>query len=328
MKSLTDPAHKIDRQFDALSHFKRHGWSYPLSAEIDLTWRCALNCKGCHSKWMHSDKELSQVDIVHILGELSSHGCKSVTWSGGGDPLESPHWKYAMLSARLYGLDQALFSYLPGFDQEKADFLSKHLKFVYTHSVSTKGIKKPIICSGTNSEGQPDKCVWTYGYLLDDQNWYKIRDMVDKTDLEFFDFVDFRPLCPINAPNAPALDYSWVSRALEVLENVSRDNPKIKFTEYKFEDLLKKNGGRDYKSCYSTDFVAVIGATGDMYQCINRRNVTKIGNLLEESLETIWKRKIHEWKDFEGCRILCRNHQANKSLWNLLGPAPMHENFI
>jgi MoaA/NifB/PqqE/SkfB family radical SAM enzyme len=317
MKSLTDPAHKIDRQFKALDHFQTHGWSYPLSAEIDLTWRCALNCKGCHSKWLHTDKELNQADIVHILGQLAQHGCKSVTFSGGGDPLESPHWKYAILSARLFGMDVAIYSYLPGFDQEKADYLGKQCQFVYTHSVSTKRINKP---SG--------KCVWTYGYLLDSTNWHQIPALIDKVDFDFFDHCDFRPLSPINAPDPPDMDYSWVARAIEVLENVTAQDSRVKAADYKFYDLLKSDKGRNYGCCYSTDFTAMVGPDGTMYECINRRNVSPIGNLLAENLKEIWQRKQHKREDFDGCRILCRNHQMNKSLWNLLGPEPQHASFI
>lgn len=317
MKSLTDPAHKIDRQFDALAHYKKHGWSYPLSAEIDLTWRCALNCKGCHSKWLHSDKELNQVDIVHILGELKAHGCKSITYSGGGDPLESPHWKYAIQTAKIHGMDVGIYSYIPGIDQEKVDFLGKHCSFVYTHSCSTKGLKKPA-----------GKCVWSYGYLLDSKNWHSIPDLVDKVDFDFFDNCDFRPLSPINAPDPPDIDYSWVERAVEILENVTATNPKVKATGYKFYDLLKADKGRDYKCCYSTDFTTAIGPDGECYECVNRRNITSLGNILEEGIEKIWARKNHVRTDMTGCRILCRNHQMNKTLWEKLGPSPLHENFV
>lgn len=317
MKSLTDPAHKIDRQFDALAHYKKHGWSYPLSAEIDLTSHCALNCFMCHSKHMHNPSELSEVDIVHILGQLAAYGCKSVTYSGGGDPLESPHWKYAILSAKLYGMDIGLYSYLPKFDQEKADFLGKQLSFCYSHSVSTKGLKRP--------EG---KCTWSYGILLDSTNWHKVSELVEKVDLDFFHYVDIRPICPVNAVNSPLPDYSWVERAIEVMENTIVWNKQVKFADYKFYALLRKDKGRDYQACYSTDFTTCIGSNGDVFECVNRRNITTLGNILKESLSDIWKRKHHVRTDMSECRILCRNNGCNQTLYKLLGPEPQHSSFI
>ena len=319
LHSLTNTRRKLARQFKALDHFKEQGWHYPLAAEIDLTWRCALNCKGCHSKWMHKDIELSFRELDKILGELKSHGCKSVTWSGGGEPLESPIWEDAVLLADTIGFDQGVYTYFPNPTGEKVSFMDCFVSFVYSHPFNTRGIRRQKTEKDT---------VWTVGYLLDKDNWMKVPGYIEKTDFNFFDFIDFRPLCPINHPDAKMLDYSWVHECMELLEEESLKNEKIKYTDYKFDDLLKPNYGRNYGECLSTDFWAVVGPNGDMYQCINRRNVTVIGNLLKESLEDIWKRKIHKWTDFNGCRILCRNHEDNKELVYLLGPALKHETFL
>jgi MoaA/NifB/PqqE/SkfB family radical SAM enzyme len=321
--SLTSPGSKITRYLlhhpEVLVQNKKQGFSYPISAEIDLTWRCSLNCKGCHSKWMHSGVELNEYQLDRILDQLKMHGCKSVTWSGGGDPMESPIFWYALASANACKMNQGLYTYFPNPTQEKVSTLDTYLDFVYSHNFNTKGLK-PILKNNT----------WTCGYLLDMDNWFKAEDYIAKTDLSFFDFVDFRPLCPINIENPPSLDYSWVQEALDLLACLAVSNKQVKYADYKFKDLLRPNFGRNYESCLSTDFVAVIGPNGDMYECVNRRGFPDsiLGNLLEEDLEIIWKRKSHKRDSFEGCRILCRNHEMNKELYQLLGPAPLHESFV
>ena len=310
MNSLADPQHKIARQFKALDHFSTHGWTYPVSAEIDPTWNCSLNCKGCHSKWLHQDQELSQEDIVTILRKLSINGLKSVTWSGGGEPLEWTHWRFGMEQARRWQLEQGLYSYMPFPSQHRVDFLEEYLSWAYTHNFRTKGLRR--------KEGS--KMTWTAGWLLDKETWFRVSEYIEKTDLGFFNFVDFRPLIVEGA------DYSWVQKAIDFFERFK--HPQVKWARYKFLDLLKPDRGRSYKTCYSTDFTASIGPNGDMYQCLNRRGITVIGNLLKEKLEDIWERKAHKWCDFAQCRDLCRNHEANKELNYLLGPAPQHASFV
>ena len=310
MQTLADPRHKISRQFKVLQHFQEHGWSYPVSAEIDPTWNCSLNCKGCHSKWLHQDQELSQSDIASILRELAIHGLKAITWSGGGEPLEWTHWQFGMMEARRWKLDQGLYSYMPEPNQGKVNFLESCLSWAYTHNFRTKGLQR---LEGSN-------CVWTAGWLIDKDTWPRISEYIEKTDLGFFNFVDFRPLIVEGA------DYSWVGQAIEFFE--AMNHPQVKWAKYKFLDLLKPDKGRSYSTCYSTDFSASIGPNGDMFQCLNRRGITVIGNLLREDLETIWKRKAHTWCDFKQCRALCRGHEMNKELSYLLGPEPQHANFV
>lgn len=319
MNSVTDHGIKIFQHPSRLADFKRDGLAFPISAEIDLTWRCSLNCKGCHSKHLHSGVELEPEQIKRILEQLHLHGLQSVTWSGGGDPLESKHRMYAFELAHDLRIDQALYSYLPRVDQKLVNYLGSRMRFVYTHSCNTRGLVR-------NS-----KTVWTYGHLLDETNFLKIADLVKQTNLGFFNFVDFRPLAPENKPDALAKDYSWVPQALRLLQEHPRMNPQVKFAEYKFLDLMKPDFGRTYSKCFSTDFTCSVGPNGDMYECLNRRGYPDsiLGNLLVEDLEAIWRRKSRCRSDLSSCRILCRNHELNKTLYNhVFGPEPEHANFV
>lgn len=320
MNSLSDPEHKILHHPERLAAFK-HGIAYPISAEIDLTWRCALNCKGCHSKHLHQGIELSEFQITRVLSQLQLYGCQSVTFSGGGDPFESPYWRFAINLAQDLGMSVAAYSYLPGLNQEMVDFLGQKLAFVYTHSCNTKGLIR-----------RKDKnTVWTYGWLLDADNWHKVPDMVMRTDLDFFNFVDFRPLAPENKVNPSTLDYSWIPNAIRLLKSAGKINSQVKWASYKFSSLLRPDFGRDYPSCLSTHFTTVVGPDGAMWECTNRRGFADsfLGNLLKEDLESIWKRKPKSRENLTDCRIICRNNSLNQTLYHkVLGPSPVHAEFI
>lgn len=320
MNSLTSPDIKILRHPDRLAAFQSGRTAFPISAEIDLTWRCALNCKLCHSKWLHQDIELSQDQIRRVLTQLHGHGAQAVTFTGGGDPLESPHWRYAVNLAHDLGFDQAVYSYLPRVDQKLVNFLASKLAFVYTHSCNTRGLSRPAA----------SKTVWTYGWLLDESNWTQIPDMVRRTNLDFFNFVDFRPLCPENKPGSKPLDYGWIPDAVRLLKSESARESRVKWAEYKFSGLQRRDAGRNYGACYSTDFTTCIGPNGDVYECINRRGFPDsiLGNLLTEDLAEIWKRKSRCRTDMSNCRIMCRNNSLNQTLWSVFGPEVQHSNFV
>ena len=321
MNSLSDPSTNILRHPDRLAAFK-NGIAYPLSAEIDLTWRCSLACPGCHSMHLHQNLEMSEGDIYRVLTQLRKHGCQTVTFSGGGDPFESPHWRYAVNLAKDLGFDVAAYSWLPGLNQEMVAFIEmKKIAFIYSHSNNSKGLRHSL----------SSKTVWTYGWLLDSLNWMKVPEMVKKTNLDFWNFVDFRPLAPENKQNPSNLDYSWIPDAMRLLTSAQSQNKQVKWASYKFESLIRPDGGRDYHSCLSTHFTTVIGPDGKMWECVNRRGFedSMLGNLLQEDLESIWTRKPKSREDMSLCRIICRNNSLNQTLYHrVFGPEPQHASFI
>lgn len=315
MNSLTDPAFKILQHPERLADFKA-GPAYPISAEIDLTWQCALNCKLCHSKHLHQGLTLEPDQIRRIVMELYMNGLKSVTWAGGGDPLESPHWRYAVNLAHDLGLDQGLYSYLPGLNQEIVDFLDSKMKFVYTHSCSTKGLVHTV----------RSETVWTYGYLVDSENWKKIPEMASRVNYNFFDHCDFRPLAPENKLDPTVLDYSWIPDAMPVLADTQRRFPNVRYADYKFTRMEEP---REYGTCFSTDFTTCIGPDGSVYECLNRRGFDDsiLGNLLKEDLHNIWERKPRCRENLTNCRLQCRNDRLNATLYKIFGEVDPHANF-
>jgi hypothetical protein len=311
---LAQPAIKIlhEENLPVLHALKETGHAFPLTAEVDLTMRCQLDCPGCHSKWLHNPSELSIQEIDRIVTQLKANGCRSIVWSGGGEPLESPNWKFAMWAAHHAGMKQGLYSYLPALTQERVNTISHYCEFVYAHN-NHRPVQKP-----------DTTCVWTAGFLLDNKNWGRIREFYDKTNWSLFDYCDFRPLI------VEGMDYSWVQKAIDTFESLDTFDklPGLRWARYKFYDLVSPAYGRNYAACHSTHLIAVIGSRGEVWECINRRGITCIGNILDEDLAAIWDRKPKCRTDLSDCRMLCRNHELNKTLYQIYGPAPVHGEFI
>jgi hypothetical protein len=65
-----------------------------------------------------------------------------------------------------------------------------------------------------------------------------------------------------------------------------------------------------------------------MWECVNRRGITPLGNIITDGIEKIWDSKPRGRTDFTGCRILCRNNELNKTLWEVFGPEPKNVEFV
>jgi hypothetical protein len=122
-------------------------------------------------------------------------------------------------------------------------------------------------------------------------------------------------------------DYDWVKPFLT--EFVSAGLPSAEISSARFLDLMKPDKGRDYKTCFGTHFSISIGADGTVWECLNRRGIgPSWGNIFAEPLRVIWERRTDRRTCFDGCRMLCRNHEPlNKPLWAVLADPPENVEF-
>lgn len=65
---------------------------YPVSCEIDASNYCQLNCKWCiYKDYLKSNRvHLDFGTYVYFLEQLKLYQCKSITFTGGGEPLLNP----------------------------------------------------------------------------------------------------------------------------------------------------------------------------------------------------------------------------------------------
>src|SRR5690606_19750775 len=80
---------KLLRHADKVEAMLRGSVVYPISVEIDLSNVCNHNCPWCsfsgfrQENWQHFDGSR----VLSLLGELADVGVKSITFTGGGEPL-------------------------------------------------------------------------------------------------------------------------------------------------------------------------------------------------------------------------------------------------
>lgn len=305
------PIGRIHRYHEHIFHLQKMGYCLPINWEIDLTNKCHFNCPNCASNQIRGDETLTLPQLESIFEKLNYSPCKSITWAGGGEPLLSPIWREAMEMAHDYGYAQGLYSHLPDITQADVNLISDYCRFAICHNTDEDVVNPHSLCNW--------KCSW----MIDETNYRNLEKMYFSTNWQLFDKAEFRPMVSIDK------DYSWpdwAEEAIRILDIVCYTYSNATFSKDKLQSIATLNFGRHYEKCYGIYFQGIVGATGDVYLCCNRRGES-IGNIFTEDLKDIYKR-LRPVTDFSKCPPACRQHTNNKILWDCyLGPDPMDVEF-
>lgn len=87
---------------------------------------------------------------------------------------------------------------------------------------------------------------------------------------------------------------------------------RLETSRQKFTGLYR--GQRSYPTCLSTSLSSAIGPLGEVWLCVNHRQLTQIGDLKTETLAEVFAKKDIAVNDLTHCRLNCRNDQLNQSL--------------
>ena len=83
---------------------------YPSSGQIELTYRCNLNCVYCFCKgYKEENKELSTIEWKKIIREIHKEGCFSLIFTGG-EPLMRDDFLELYLYAKQKGFIITIFT--------------------------------------------------------------------------------------------------------------------------------------------------------------------------------------------------------------------------
>lgn len=83
---------------------------HPITCEIDLSNRCQLNCKFCMYKEQRKEAnvDLDYAVYATLIDDLARTGVKSVTFTGGGEPLMNPRAEDMIRLAANAGLEMGM----------------------------------------------------------------------------------------------------------------------------------------------------------------------------------------------------------------------------
>ena len=101
---------KIYYYLDQVERLERGEFVPPISCEIDPSNACNLNCGFCmFGDWRSSHHENLGLDMyISLIGELHQMGTKSITFTGGGEPLMNKDFNLMAKMAKSLGFQIGL----------------------------------------------------------------------------------------------------------------------------------------------------------------------------------------------------------------------------
>ncbi len=134
--------------YHRLYNKKKH---FPLNGQIELSYRCNLNCIYCYCKGSENkDRELTTEDWKKILDVLQKEGCINLTLTGG-EPLIRDDFLEIYSYAKARGFIITLFSNGQAFTDEIIDYLVKSP--LHSLEITLNGITKDTYEAITQVEG-------------------------------------------------------------------------------------------------------------------------------------------------------------------------------
>ncbi len=317
---------KILKHLDKLDYFF-NGHKTLIVTELDLTNKCNNKCPNCCGI-NENGAELSKEQIRLIADSLKTMENRGVILSGGGEPLISPHFEYAVNLLRKNGMKLGLNSNGLALTEDKAELIADSCEYfrisldagssdmyMKTHGMPQKAFTKVIDnCKmfsriRNNSDSQTS---FGMGFLTSAMTVKDMEQFVIIAKECGADFAQFRPF------TGDVLDVT--DKIKELQEKYNSDTFRVNASMQKYREMVSK-GERTYNKCRGMFFSTVITADAKVFACLHYRQSDKhfLGEISKEcSLEDIFRsariREVYDSIDCSECPILCRNDVFNRTL--------------
>jgi len=142
IQTFTNPDEKLGYHQNRTRELVETGRTIPISLEVDLSNICGDLCDHCHLAHTHKkglkDKDgnydpnkIMTIDVAEtVFRKLAEGGVKSVVFSGGGEPLDSPLALEIFKIARKNGLECGMYTRGLGLKGEIAEFVAREFEWV------------------------------------------------------------------------------------------------------------------------------------------------------------------------------------------------------
>ena len=136
---------------------------YPWIGQLELTYRCNLNCIHCYCKGTES-KELTTEQWRKIIDEIKQEGCLWLTFTGG-EPLIRGDFLEIYAHARAKGFITTIFTNGQLFTKKIMDYLQKYPP--ESIEITLNGISESVYESISQVKGSFEKAVSVIKQIAD-----------------------------------------------------------------------------------------------------------------------------------------------------------------
>ena len=278
---------KIYYYLDAVEKLRNGEWVPPITCEIDPSNKCMLDCEFCmFEKYRKDSLEILELDTyISLIGELHNIGTRSLTFTGGGEPLMNPNFNLMVKMALALDFEVGLVT--NGVLLNKLDNIDK-FKFI-----------RVSLDSYNRKDYLKVKRVDYFERVIDN-----VRNALKENPIVGLSYV----VCPDNNKDlykadelAKDLGVAYIQiKPAYINGNIYSDftypdgKPVIETKRYKPVDNIP---------CVIAGLVGIIGADANVYFCCQHRGKSRfsLGNLRDYSFTSLWKKRMEMTPDISYC---------------------------
>lgn len=317
---------KVMHYLDKLNYFF-NGHKTLIVTELDLTNRCNNKCPGCCGV-NGNGAELSKHQVDLIVSSIAEMDGKGVILSGGGEPLISPHFVYAIKELRNRGILLGLNSNGLALTEELAELIADNCEYfrisldaaspeLYKkiHGMPSAAFEKTLENIKMFSEikrKRNSKISFGVGFLTSRETVSEMEAFVRCARESGVDFAQFRPFT--------GDFYDVTEEYLRLKERYETPEFGVRASVQKYREM-KTAGERNYNKCRGMFFSTVITADAKVFACLHyrQRDDYYLGQITDEvTLSDIFRssrmREVYENTDCSKCPAMCRNDVFNRTL--------------
>lgn len=284
--------------------------TYPVTCEIDPTTICQNQCSFCINKESNtaSHSILDYNLYADLLPQLKELGVKSITFTGGGEPLLHPKISEMIISAHDLGFELGLITNgigLPKITNEIPLFqfirISLYGSYLKTYIDITGKDHFEQVCLNIKSTVRvKENTTVGISFVLDENNYSEVTGAKYLASVLGVDYIQFKPL----------LTHSLPSDLVTNGRSIATQRYEVTTTD----------------ACKLANLIGIVSADGCVYFCCLKRGESKynLGDLRNDSFKDIWSRRLTIQPDISKCKS-CRYMNYVKGFRNI---APGDRHFI
>lgn len=251
---------------------------FPVTCEIDPSNRCMLSCEFCmYAAHLKNHNEDLPLDLYNkLIEELKSLGVKSITFTGGGEPLMNKQFNAMVKLALMEGFELGLIT--NGVLADRIDDPSV-FKFIRVSLDSHDAQTYKKVKGGYYFDRVIDNIRYLIGkaplvglsYVVCEDNVHGIDQAATFPDRLGVAYVQFKP--------------AWIGGTTYFYSDPQETEGTIVTHRYVAKNLLP---------CMIASLIGIVGADSKVYYCCQYRGDVRyeLGNLRNVSFRDAWSRRI------------------------------------
>jgi len=309
---------KIYYYLEKIKKIQNNVFVPPVSCEIDPSNACNAKCSWCMfaEYRKHSTNHLKWDHYLKLVYELKHLGTKSITFTGGGEPLMNPKFNDMVDVAKNLGFELGLVTNGIQLHELKRPEYFKFIRVSLDSSnqemyEKVKGVDFfPRVIENIKDAVRRNGTVGL-SYVVGPDNRNGIEEAQTLADSLKVAYIQFKPM--------------YINGGIYEDFRMPDEEPNtIETKRYKAGERLP---------CHIAHLVGVVTADGGVYYCCQGRGKTNfyIGSIAHESFEAIWRRRLlHRNYHIKQCPP-CRYMNYAKGIKDLLEEGDLffeHKNFL